>query len=379
MIVRLVFFILKGENKMKLNKLFELYLEDVDITHQETTLDSIRYRYNSHIRQIFGDQELEDIDFKEIKRFQKNMLSGKLRSKRNTVYSISYINIVVMLLKRLIKYAILMNYMECSVEKSRILETIKEIADKEKINKPQVIWNINDFNEFIKYVDEDAYNVLFNVLFYTGIRKGEALALQWKDIDLIEHTITIEKTACKVSGKGQIVKKPKTKSSHRVVYMNDSLNDILLNYFIEQKSKTKMNINHFYVFGGIKMIAYSTLDRNFIKYKEKANVSNMTLHGFRHSHATMMLELTNDVYNVSKRLGHENIEVTETYLHINSKVQKEMADKLEEVIHQEQFNNYEIFIANLKITLTKEITNSTYSINQLNQLKKIYDLVNCKS
>ena len=53
----------------------------------------------------------------------------------------------------------------------------------------------------------------------------------------------------------------------------------------------------------------------------------MTLHGFRHSHATMMLELTNDVYNVSKRLGHESIEITDTYLHVNSRIQKEMAEQ----------------------------------------------------
>ena len=60
----------------------------------------------------------------------------------------------------------------------------------------------------------------------------------------------------------------------------------------------------------------------FIKYKELSNVSNMNLHGFRHSHATMMLEITNDVYNVSKRLGHENIEITDTYLHVNNKIQR---------------------------------------------------------
>ena len=67
----------------------------------------------------------------------------------------------------------------------------------------------------------------------------------------------------------------------------------------------------------------------------------MNLHGFRHSHATMMLEITNDVYNVSKRLGHENIEITDTYLHVNNKIQREMAQKIEDVIKSEEKNKIE--------------------------------------
>ena len=76
------------------------------------------------------------------------------------------------------------------------------------------------------------------------------------------------------------------------------------------------------------MIAYTTLDRRFRKYKRVAGVSDMTLHGFRHSHATMMLELTNDVYNVSKRLGHESIETTRIYLRKTATEQRTLVDNI---------------------------------------------------
>lgn len=111
---------------------------------------------------------------------------------------------------------------------------------------------------------------------------------------------------------------------------------MLLNYYLNKKTEYSCNINHHFVFGDTKMLSYSTLDRFFIKYKELSNVSNMNLHGFRHSHATMMLEITNDVYNVSKRLGHENIEITDTYLHVNNKIQRETAQKIEDVIKSEE-------------------------------------------
>lgn len=124
------------------------------------------------------------------------------------------------------------------------------------------------------------------------------------------------------------------------------------------------------------MISFSTLGRIFNKYKEKSNVTNMNLHGFRHSHATLMLNLTNDVYNVSKRLGHENIVITDTYLHVNAKIQREMVEKLEFAIHQEEVNTYDVFIEGLKKTLLKQITNETYSSDQTETLKDIYDFIN---
>ena len=46
---------------MRLNDLFEKYLDDIDLTHQDTTIDSIKYRYNSHIKNIFGEMELTQI------------------------------------------------------------------------------------------------------------------------------------------------------------------------------------------------------------------------------------------------------------------------------------------------------------------------------
>ena len=55
---------------MRLNELIEVYIEDVDLIQHDTSLDGMRYRYNSLIRNVFGEKELEDIDFKDIKRFQ---------------------------------------------------------------------------------------------------------------------------------------------------------------------------------------------------------------------------------------------------------------------------------------------------------------------
>ena len=60
-------------------------------------------------------------------------------------------------------------------------------------------------------VDNERDRLLFSILYYTGMRKGELLSLCWKDVDLIDQTITINTTACRVRGKGQCIKPPKSK------------------------------------------------------------------------------------------------------------------------------------------------------------------------
>ena len=68
---------------MKLNELFELYLEDIDLTHQDTTLDSIRYVYNSGLSKKYGNKKLESIKFKEIKKYKKEIIcKNNLKNRR---------------------------------------------------------------------------------------------------------------------------------------------------------------------------------------------------------------------------------------------------------------------------------------------------------
>ena len=151
----------------------------------------------------------------------------------------------------------------------------------------------------------------------------------------------------------------------------------LLNYYISEKIKYNYNIKNHFVFGGIKMISFSTLDRRFKRYKEKSKASDMNLHGFRHSHATMLLELTNDIYNVSKRLGHDNMETTEIYLHSNSKAKKDLSDRIEDEIQRNIItNSFKTLKDNLQKMLLQEITKGVYNSDENNSIMAIYEYIN---
>lgn len=360
---------------MTLNELFGKYLEDIDLTHQTTTIDAIKYRYNAHIKPIFGEEEIEKITFLKVKKYQKELVDGLYRSRKNQVFTPAYINIIIGLLKRLLKYANLMKYAQINIDELRGLELIKDIVDKYKLKDSQIVWSIKEFNQFIDVVEDKQYKVLFNILYYCGLRKGEVLSLRWNNVDLIESTLTINSTACKIRGKGQVVKKPKTNNSIRTIFINSSLRDLLLEYFLEVKKDLK-NIDNLYVVGGIKMISFSTLDRRFSHYLNVSGVKRMNLHGFRHSHATMLLELTNDIYSVSKRLGHESIEVTEIYIHSGSNAEKEIIEKMEcEIRNTSVKNSFDEFKKELEHKLIKEINSCDYSNDEIGKIISIYKFV----
>ena len=94
---------------------------------------------------------------------------------------------------------------------------------------------MSEYNNFISYVDDEVYRNLFDILYFCGLRKGEVLSLRWDNIDLIESTITIDSSASKIVGRGQVVKAPKTKNSYRTIYIHETLKKELLNYYISEK------------------------------------------------------------------------------------------------------------------------------------------------
>lgn len=360
---------------MMLDELFEKYLDDIDLTHSLTTIDSIKYRYNKHISPVFGKEDISKINPERIRKFQRELYNGKRLKDDKTKYSITFINIIIQLLKRLIKYANIRHYISLSKADIDDIDMIKDIVDKYKFVDSQVIWTLNDFNKFISCVDDMKYKVLFSVLFFCGLRKGEVLALKWKNIDFIDETLTVNSTASKVIKQGQIVKAPKTKNSYRTIYLNESLKKLLLEYYFVQKKKY-MNLNEMFVFGGNKMISFSTLDRNFNKYLEISKVKKMNLHGFRHSHATFCLSISADIYSVSKRLGHESISITETYLHSSSLAQKELARKIEQEVKKiSVVHTFCIFKENLEKILLRELENELYNVEEVEKIIKIYNYV----
>ncbi|MBT2722273.1 site-specific integrase [Bacillus sp. ISL-46] len=156
----------------------------------------------------------------------------------------------------------------------------------------------------------------------TGLRKGEALALTWDDIDLENKTISVAKSRGTKNG----LKAPKTKSSIRTISIDTTLINELKSYRTwQKKNKLKYGQAH-------KESEFMLTNRNGSELTEfgvnkivasilkKTNLHHISPHGLRHTHAIMLLESGADIKTVSTRLGHTSIDMTaNVYLHITKK------------------------------------------------------------
>lgn len=200
-------------------------------------------------------------------------------------------------------------------------------------------WTLEEFNQFISVVDDDLYKLLFNILYFTGLRIGECLALSWNDYD--NNCIDINKTIAKEKdeNRNHIINSPKTESSYRKISLDNQIVKELNNLYIREKEKEFFE-NSWFIFGGIKPLAQTTITRKKNKYCELANVKKIRLHDFRHSHATFLLSNGITINVISQRLGHSDIAMTlNTYSHLVNKDE----EKAIELINSIKQNNSRLF------------------------------------
>jgi integrase len=174
-----------------------------------------------------------------------------------------------------------------------------------------------------------------SLIIRTGLRKGEAIALTWEDIDFENKTLRVTKSR----GKNGL-KAPKTKSSIRTIAIDNTLISELKNFRTWQK-KNKMKYGPAYIDSnnlltnadGSPLSEFGT-NKIVDSILKKTNLHHISPHGLRHTHAIMLLESGADIKTVSDRLGHSSINMTaNVYLHITKKHEETSILKLESYLN----------------------------------------------
>lgn len=174
-----------------------------------------------------------------------------------------------------------------------------------------------EFNKFIEFEKNILYKDFFTILFYTGMRRGELLALKSSDIDIENNTITICKSYNpKYEKNGCAESTPKTNKSNRTIQMLKPVKNILNRY-----SNKEDRI--------FKDITLTTLKRKCDKNCVLAGITKpIRIHDFRHSFASMCIDKEVPIAVLSEYLGHENISITlDTYSHLYPNSQFKLLDK----------------------------------------------------
>ena len=185
-------------------------------------------------------------------------------------------------------------------------------------DKPNVL-NIQQLNRFLEIAEEESLtlNTIIRTLAFTGMRRGEALALKWKNIDLTNGTITIEGTRDEIS-----YRTPKTKNSYRTIAIDESLIRLFKKYriwcsqlLLEDGEQLHNNDFVFISKQTKRPYTISSLFKAFKRLSKKLGTI-VKPHTLRHTHASILLYCGQDVTTVAERLGNSPKIIWETYAHV---------------------------------------------------------------
>jgi len=187
-----------------------------------------------------------------------------------------------------------------------ILRPFKKRPDEVKAMQ---VWTVDEFNQFISVVDHPVYHALFRLLFWSGMRRGEAMALTCDDL-LPGNRIKINKSfRRRIDGIGPT----KNAASVRTIVLDE------ITY--QELEAVCAHADGPYIFGGKQPLATQTVNQLFDRKIALAGVKHIRLHDLRHSHASVLLnDPTISVAAVSARLGHSNVATTmKVYTHVIDK------------------------------------------------------------
>ena len=297
---------------------FEQFIEEVYLPWyktqvKESTYINRRVTIQKHFKYFYkmSTDEIEPI----------NVQNWQLKMAKE--FSPNYIRIVQGMLSIAFDRAIVLGL--AKKNPSRMIGNIK--SKKTKVD----FWTLEEFQKVISLLYKGDYYehylfMSFWLLFMTGMRIGEASALQWSDIDFETGMLSITKTL------DYKFVEPKTQASIRTLYIDsDTINELKAWKEVQQKVLPKCKLVLSY--NGTPT-SKTTLPRALEKLAKLAGVHRIKIHALRHSHASLLISMGENPLLIKERLGHEKIQTTlGTYGHLYPNTNLEVANKLTGILH----------------------------------------------
>ena len=286
------------------------YLEDMSHRLKPTTMENKRFIIEGKILPYFGKQKVCNIDTIKVRKWQNELIS--YRDDKGKPFSQTYLKTVNNQLSALMNYAVKHYQLAsnpCKAAGSMGRSKAGEMS----------IWTQQQYEQFSNGIQKSSVKLAFDILFYTGMRSGELLALTPADI-LPSKRIDINKNYAKVHGE-ELFLEPKTPKAKRCISIPDFLYDDINNYI--SKLYGIQNGDRIFYF------TKSALEKEIKRVSEKVGLEPIRVHDLRHSHASMLIEMGFDPIQIADRLGHESVKTTlDTYSHLYPDKDQKLADAL---------------------------------------------------
>lgn len=292
-----------GMPTMSFASLYELYKKDCALHLKKSTMASKFAMIEKHILPYFKDLHVDAVTPAAIRAWQNEVLSKG--------YSPSYSYSLHRQLSAILNFAC--RYYGLQANPAARAGSIGRNEEH------QAFWTLDDFRHFAATLTEPTQIMLFYLLFWTGCRIGEVLALTWEDVG--DSSIRINKTMSRLHGV-PYVRAPKTRESIRTVNLPSFISEMLADY----KRLT--------VYTGPRLfqVTSSAAARLLARHAKQAGLERIRLHDLRHSHASMLIQAGVPAIAIAERLGHKNAQTTlRVYAHLYQSTKDGVVSVLEKI------------------------------------------------
>lgn len=299
-------------------ELTNLWWESYKHTVKPNTQGNVRTLLDNHILPLFGAYKLGKLTTPLIQ-----SIINKLADKANRGEEGAFLHydMIHALNKRILQYGVTMQAIPSNPARDVVLPRNTQKAKRQKLK----YFDNQELKKFLVYLDNlDSckyryyYDVtLYKFLLATGCRINEALALSWSDIDLDNAIVHVTKTLNRYLE----INSPKSKSSYRDIDIDQETVSMLKQYKLRQtKEAWKIGQRESVVFSDFihEYTSIVKLKKRLLTHFKRADVPNIGFHGFRHTHASLLLNSGIPYKELQHRLGHSTLSMTmDTYSHLS--------------------------------------------------------------
>ena len=305
-------------------ELANLWWESYKHTVKPNTRINVKRILNNHVLPLFGSYKLTKLTTPLIQSIV-NKLADKTNKGEEGAFL--YYDSIHALNKRILQYGVTMQAIPSNPARDVVLPRNTQKAKRQKVKH----FDNEELKKFLAYLDNLDLNkfrycyenTLYKFLLATGCRINEALALSWSDIDLDNAVVHITKTL----NYKQETNSPKSKASYRDLDIDQATVTMLKVYKVRQ-------IQEAWKIGKTESVVFSdfiheypnnrTLQTRLRTHFKRTKVTNIGFHGFRHTHASLLLNSGIPYKELQHRLGHSTLSMT---MDIYSHLSKENAKK----------------------------------------------------
>ena len=297
---------------MTFGEFWKLYTEDVKNYVKLNTWLTKEHIVDTKILPYFKNLKMNEITPGDVRKWQNEMVAFRYENGKS--YSQTYKKTMHNILSAIFNHACRFYNL-----KSNPARQAGNMGREEK--KEMLFWTTEEYKKFSEAViDKPVSFYAFEMLYWTGMRLGELLALTPADFDFTTHTLRINKSYQRLN-REDVITPPKTFKSNRFIKMPQFICDEMQDY-MEMLYGLKEDERIF-------TISKSYLHHEMNRGSKVSGVKRIRVHDLRHSHVSLLINMGFTVLAIADRMGHESIDITYRYAHLFPSEQTQMAEQLD--------------------------------------------------